>query len=63
MTRLYAMCVLALLAFGLALGCEGHTHREARIQERVAMSRQREVLHVDYFCKCGTRRPYSEIWR
>jgi hypothetical protein len=62
-TRCYAMVVLALLAFGLTLGCEGHTHREARIQEWFAISRQREVLHVDYFCKCGTRRPYAEIWR
>lgn len=63
MTRLYAMCVLALLVVGLTLGCEGSNHREARVQERVAISRQREVLYVDYFCKCGTRRSYSEIYR
>jgi hypothetical protein len=63
MTRLYGMCILALLAFGLTVGCWDGVHRDARLDERRVQSRGREVTEVITQCECGRRNPYREIWR
>lgn len=59
MSRLYALCVLALLVYGLVVGCEGHEHRACFVRETVQRD---QSMAVEYFCACG-RRPYAEVWR
>lgn len=64
MSRCYAIVVLALLVYGLTVGCRDGEHRVASVTEKLFLLRGgAEELEVAYFCKCGHRRPYLEVWR
>ena len=65
MSRCVALCLVALLAYGMTVGCtpgRGGAHREVRVVETDIRTRLGPAVRVDYACRCG-RVPFHEIGR
>jgi len=53
-----ALLLLALLAYGLTVGCGDGVHRDTEIRE----GERNGVCHVVLVCACN-RWSYREVWR
>lgn len=60
MVRCVALCLVALLAYGMIVGCDPFEHRATRVVETRFDSPKGPGIEVAYVCPCG-RAPFKEV--